>query len=413
MRHTLRRSLPLLLAFALLLTLAPAARAAQTEGTCGENAVWRFDASGGALTISGAGPMADYTDASPAPWSAWRAQIRSVTVAGTVSRVGDRAFFDCRDLETAAFSDGVTELGRFAFTNCIALRELALPDSVRSLGADAFALCFALTRAALGEQLRDLPAGAFAGCCALTELVLPAGLETVGDEALRDCAALRTVYYGGTQADWAAVRVGAENAALTRAQWHYQSDGWTNPFTDVAEGRWSYPYIKTLCQAGVVNGMTATTFQPAGRVTRAQFVKMLACAAGADVSGAGDAGFADVRPGAWYAPYVAWAVQSGVTTGVTATAFQPEGLISREQMAAMLYRWTQRSGIALPETQAPMAFTDGARISAYAREAVAAMQRAGILNGYAEAAGYSFRPANSATREEAAKILCLFYELLP
>ena len=175
------------------------------------------------------------------------------------------------------------------------------------------------------------------------------------------------------------------------------------PFTDVPESRWSYPYIRQLYDAGVVSGMTATTFAPAASMTRAEFVTMLAGLQGADVSAYRTGKFTDVPAGAWYAPYVNWAAENGVVHGVSDTAFAPDANISRQDMAVMVYRYAERFGIRLGTDVPPVAFTDAGDIAAYALPAVQALQRAGVISGMPDG---SFRPREHMTREQACVVLC-------
>ena len=176
------------------------------------------------------------------------------------------------------------------------------------------------------------------------------------------------------------------------------------PFTDVPESRWSYPYIQQLYDAGVVSGTSATTFEPTANVTRAQFVTMLAGLQGADVSAYTSGKFADVPADAWYAPYVNWAAENGVVYGVSDTEFAPDAKISRQNMAAMLYRYAGQFGIQLGTGNPAITFTDEADIADYALPAVEALQRAGVISGMPDG---SFRPRDTATREQACVMLCL------
>ena len=172
------------------------------------------------------------------------------------------------------------------------------------------------------------------------------------------------------------------------------------PFTDVAADRWSY--IKQMYDAGVVSGMTPTTFEPAGDVTRAQFVTMLAGLAKADVSKYPATSFRDVPEGAWYAPYVNWALANGIVSGTSATTFSPDAKITRQDMAVMLYQYTQRYDVALQQ-QTVTPFTDESSICAYALPAVQALHRAGVISGMPDG---SFQPFGTATREQACVVLC-------
>ena len=174
------------------------------------------------------------------------------------------------------------------------------------------------------------------------------------------------------------------------------------PFTDVAADRWSYSYIKKMYDAGAVSGTSATTFSPDANVTRAQFVTMLAGLAKADVSKYPATPFRDVPESAWYAPYVNWALANGIVSGTSATTFSPEASITRQDLAVMLYRYTQRYSIALQQqTVAP--FTDEGSIADYALPAVQALHRAGAISGMPDG---SFRPYSNATREQACVMLC-------
>ena len=174
------------------------------------------------------------------------------------------------------------------------------------------------------------------------------------------------------------------------------------PFTDVPEGHWSYPYIKELYEAGVVSGTSATTFEPTANVTRAQFVTMIAGLAGADVTPYTDGKFTDVPSGTWYAPYVNWAAANNIVSGTSATTFDPNATISRQDMAVMLYNYTQQYGVQLGQT-AVTAFTDESSIAAYALPAVQALHSAGVFSGMPDG---SFRPYATATREQACVVLC-------
>ena len=175
------------------------------------------------------------------------------------------------------------------------------------------------------------------------------------------------------------------------------------PFTDVPASRWSYPYIKELYEAGVVSGTTATTFEPTGSVTRAQFVTFLAGLAGVNVSAYQYGPFSDVPADAWYAPYVNWAAANRIVSGTSATTFDPNATISRQDMAVMLYNYAQRYDVTLNE-QTVTPFTDESAIADYALPAVQALHSAGVISGMPDG---SFQPYATATREQACTVLCM------
>lgn len=182
-------------------------------------------------------------------------------------------------------------------------------------------------------------------------------------------------------------------------------------FTDVPKDAWYHDYVYDLVYRGVVNGMTATTYEPEGKLTRAQFVKLLACSlAGAETlkTYEGKHPFKDSE-GHWAEAYIAWAKDKGIVEGVSATEFDPEAPITREQMATIFGRYALKQGIELPKSDnAAGSFPDADKISEYAREFVELMRIAGILNGYEDG---TFRPQGNATRAEAAKLFSLFLSI--
>ena len=124
-----------------------------------------------------------------------------------------------------------------------------------------------------------------------------------------------------------------------------------NPFNDVKESDWYYDAVRYAAQNGTFNGTGSNTFSPAGTMNRAMYVTVLGRLAGinpADYTGSG--GFADVSADAYYAPYVIWAAQKGITKGVSGNSFSPSALVTREQMAALTVRFFDAYGITYPET---------------------------------------------------------------
>lgn len=178
-------------------------------------------------------------------------------------------------------------------------------------------------------------------------------------------------------------------------------------FADI-DGHWAEQDIIWMLENGYVNGKTATAFDPEGIITRAEFVQLLYNLTG-DKENAADAGFADVD-GQWFADAVNWAAAAGVASGEWLRdgeiIFSPNAPISRQDMAVMLHNYVNKvADGGLEASQAAIEFTDAAAISAYARGAVSAMQQAGLISGVADGAGYAFQPKAFATRAQAAKIL--------
>lgn len=187
-----------------------------------------------------------------------------------------------------------------------------------------------------------------------------------------------------------------------------QSD--SSKYTDVAADSWYAEYVDYLSEKGIINGRTESLFAPEAPVTRAEFVKLIAGIDGADVTKYSTSTFDDVKAGAWYAPYVAWGAETGIINGTGTAAFHPDGKISRQDMAVILYRYTEKNGISLKNENTVQTFTDASEIASYATDAVTAMQKAGIINGRS---GQRFAPAANASRAEACKMLTILDRQIP
>ncbi len=176
-----------------------------------------------------------------------------------------------------------------------------------------------------------------------------------------------------------------------------------NPYTDIADYGWAQEAIIGLTNAGIVNGMGDGEFQPAGNVTREQFCKMVVQMYGLDTADTATY-FGDVDTSAWYAPYVAAALNAGFVQGQSDEYFGIGEPIMRQDMATILYR-----AINMSDEMVSLNFTDNDSIAPYATEAVAELVGLGIMNGYEDG---SFRPRGNATRAEAAKVIWGVYNIV-
>ena len=126
--------------FTLLLALVTSAGSLFAEsGTCGDNLTW--DLTDGVLTISGTGPMTDYTYDTYAPWYNYRSSITSVFIGDGLTSIGDYAFSDCSNMASITIPNSVTSIGDCAFYGCSGLTSVAIPNNITSIGVDAFLEC--------------------------------------------------------------------------------------------------------------------------------------------------------------------------------------------------------------------------------------------------------------------------------
>lgn len=168
------------------------------------------------------------------------------------------------------------------------------------------------------------------------------------------------------------------------------------PYSDLYGYDWAKEAIIYLTKKGVVNGTGGSRFNPGDTLTREQLVKMAVTAFDIEES-AFEVQFKDVDTAAWYAPYIAAAYKSGAVTGISESEFGVGDTVTREQIAAIIYR---SAGMGT-DGEAENAFSSE-DISPYAKEAVLQMQKRGIITGDENG---KFNPKSSATRAEAAVMI--------
>ena len=179
-------------------------------------------------------------------------------------------------------------------------------------------------------------------------------------------------------------------------------------FTDVSETAWYKNSVDYAVEHGLMNGTGTNTFEPESTMTRAMLVTVLWRYANAPKPGANP--FTDVPNGKWYTDAVAWAAENGVVNGVGDGKFEPDGSVTREQMATILYRYAQKVGIDTSKHTELSAFPDASRVSAYARAPMQWIVAEGVIGGSRENGQDWLNPQGNATRAEVATILMRFIE---
>ena len=232
----------------------------------------------------------------------------------------------------------------------------------------------------------------------------------------------------------------------------------TASFTDVSSQAWYADAVKYVSENGFMNGTEDTVFSPDGSMTRGMFVTVLYRMSGAErvggteandrsavdtgeiggsavtgeskvsasaaagdelsgekdsASGAAAARFEDVPENAYYADAVAWAAENGIVTGVDSSHFEPSAFVTRQQMAAVMYRYdAYRHGTAGNQNVSGSAgsgelsaYSDAASVASYAREAFAWAVDREIITGIKEGSSMLLRPAGTASRAQCAAIL--------
>ena len=176
-------------------------------------------------------------------------------------------------------------------------------------------------------------------------------------------------------------------------------------FQDVRPGDWCYDAVRYVFEAGLMNGTAADTFTPNASTTRGQIVAILYRLEGSPAMGANR--FSDVAPGAYYAAAVSWASAGGIVNGYGDGTFRPNNLITREQLAAFLYRYASQKGRDVSGRTALNAFADAGQVASYAVEPLSWAVSAGLVNGVS---ADTLSPRGNASRAQVAVILSRFVQ---
>lgn len=244
MKQHIHKSISLFLALLLCVGLLSAlpAHAEELSGTCGDDLTWTLV--DGVFTISGSGPMYNYSERNLPPWYEHAAMIQRLVVSEGVTKIGNMAFYQCVNMTVASLPASVTVLGELAFAECESLSQITLtgveeigfscfyaceslknvilpgclrsiddqafyrceslagitiPASVTELGNSAFSYCTNLVYVDIQAPITVLPSWSFYGCSLLWDVTLPETVETVEEKAFAECNSLFYVEYSGSE----------------------------------------------------------------------------------------------------------------------------------------------------------------------------------------------------------------------
>ena len=191
------------------------------------------------------------------------------------------------------------------------------------------------------------------------------------------------------------------------AKWTEKDNGeWKNPFTDVKENDWFYDSVKYAYENDLMKGISNTEFAPDSDVTRAMFVTVIYRMENEPQTG--KCAFTDVESGSYYENAVAWANENGIVSGISEECFAPNEPITREQMAAIIYRYAAFKGYDIT-TSSSTSYTDNDNISDYAKNAVIWAAEKSVMTGNTDG---SFAPKANTTRAQAASVFMRMVENL-
>ena len=376
--------------------------------------------------------------------------LSSVTIGKSVSNIGAHAFCGCWKLTALLLPESVKSIGNRAFMSCSSLHAIYFMGNAPELGEDVFDSAGAEEGLTLyfieskegwtsptwngyptatwvpvhehsyadtvtaptctekgytthtcecGESYADTYVDALGHDFGLwTQTKAPTCTEK-GEEkrTCSRCEALET-------RELAALEHSYENGACVRCGEKDPNAQEPVTFTDVPKDEWYVGAVEYAVQNGLMNGVGDGKFAPEGSMTRAMLVTVLWRYEGAPETGKNP--FTDVPNGQWYTDAVAWAAANGIVGGVGNNKFDPEGKITREQMATILYRYAEKKGIDTGKRGDLSAFPDGGKVASWAKNAVQWAVAEKIING----SDGKLLPQGDATRAQVATILMRFIE---
>ena len=366
----------------------------------------------------------------------------------TMTKIDDYAFYFCLNLEKIEIPENVSYIGNQAFTvSC--LSGISVDEANQSYSSDSFGVLFNKQKTDLlqapgllyGNEgkyvipngVTSIAAMAFQGCDNLKEVTVPGSVKSIGHEAFFQCGSLQAVYFMGDAPTlgeavfymtdfetWSDViiqgltlyYVEGKNG-WTKPAWNsYPTAAWTpeeqtqpsGEFVDVPKNEWYVGAVDYAVQNGLMNGVGNDRFDPEGSMTRAMLVTVLWRYEGEPEAPANT--FSDVKAGTWYSDAVSWASANGVVNGVGNNKFDPDGNITREQMATILYRYCNGKGIDTSKQASISGFPDAGSVSSYAQTAMQWAVAEKLVNG----SDGKLLPQGNATRAQVATILMRFIE---
>ena len=364
-------------------------------GTMENGFGWRYDAAEAALIISGQGAMQDFTlqtfsgiQTVTRPWTVYVTEGANYIVEEGVTALGSYAFYGVL-FDSIKLPSTLQTVGVGAFRGSRGT-EITLPEGLTAISKEAFKDSHVM-KLSLPNSVTAIGDRAFSGCMRLDVLQLPAGVKSIGEAVVDGCRSLRKVLFLGDEEAWKAVSLGGGNQKLNDLL--RNADG---GFFDVPETEWFHASVKWAAERNVTGGVGSGRFGANDGCTRAQVVTFLWAANGKPEPKNADNPFTDVAEDAWYLKPVLWAVENGITTGVSDTEFGPDRTCTRGQIVTFLYAAAEK-----PAVDAENPFLDVAASDWYLKPVLWAAAE-GVTGGIGEG---KFGPNDVCTRAQVVTFL--------
>ncbi|MDO4287291.1 MAG: leucine-rich repeat protein [Eubacteriales bacterium] len=361
----------------------------------------------------------------------------TVIVPDSVTTIGDCAFEYCDSLTSVTIPNSVTKIGSGAFDGCTSLTSVTIPNSVTEIGSGAFDGCTNLTNVTIPNNVSYIAYGTFKGCSGLMRVTIPSSVKRIGGAAFAFCDDLTEIYFAGDAPEMVSEDSGWGSFLGVTAVAYYPkgASGWdeaiakeyggtltwmeydpsdpkpvdpttpvSNIFTDITPNAWYTKAVQYVYDKGIMKGMGDATFAPSASMTRAMVAQIMYAQAGSPKV-SGDMPFTDVPAGKWYYDAILWANQNGVVAGMGDGTFAPNSNITRQEYAAILYRYEKS-----PAVSGSLNFPDADTVSSWAKDAVLWANQNGIISGTANNGVTLLDPKGTATRAQSAVILMGYLE---
>lgn len=357
-----------------------------------DGVIYEFDAQTSTLSLSGDGVIPDYLmpafadDMYISPLCG-NSFIKHVIIKEGITGIGKNFFNSCSMLESVELPDGMEIISSDAFEFCANLKKIVFPEGIKRIEFFQNEFDEIWFYGNLPEIINDGPFRGFKGT-----LYIPYGNKTWTSKAIQDIDSILE-----TDISWGFWYAPDIKFAI-------------NEFADLKKNAWYNDAIQYVYENDIMCGIGNNKFDPSGVVTREQMVQVLyKIADGKEANPYAETGFTDVKKNRWYTPAVRWAGSHNISSGVGNGFFGIGRILTREQLAAFIMNYAEKSGCQIYTYSDIETFIDADKVSPWALKAIKFCLGQGIFNGKSNG---KLDPKGYATRAELAQVLMIFGEWL-